>query len=448
MNLGYNRSKSAILTLRLGLVVLLGSASLGAENLVFSGTIRFGTTTPVGSGGRIIKVTTLESKGAGSLRAAISAEGPRIVVFEVGGVIDLQGQNLRIDSPFLTIAGQTAPSPGITLIRGGLTVSNTHDVLIQHLAVRPGDNGRSKGSGWDTDAIAVSASRRVVVDHCSTTWAVDENLSVSGPRLQGTTSSDVTFSNCLIAEGLNDASHAKGPHSKGTLIHDRIQRVAIIGCLYASNVDRNPYFKIGSSGVVANRVIFNPGEHAITAGWRPVEWEGRQAPPEPELSILGNVLIHGLDTPENLSFISAPPTELENSSDHPSLENSPGSQLPEIGRFYLQGNWQVMRDGSQKRPNVPAARLRPHPILWLDGLKVSEPEETLASVLRNAGARPFDRDPIDQRIVDGVRQGTGRLIDSQSEVGGYPNYAPTYRKLEIPTQDIDAWLASFAPSPK
>ncbi|MDQ8199711.1 hypothetical protein QEH56_16230 [Pelagicoccus enzymogenes] len=434
-----------MLTLLWFIANVVACGSFGAENLVFSGAIGFGTTTPAGSGGRILRVTTLESKGPGSLHAAISVEGPRIIVFEVGGVIDLQGQNLRIEDPFLTIAGQTAPNPGITLIRGGLTVSNTHDILIQHLAVRPGDNGRSKGSGWDTDGIAVSASHRVVVDHCSTTWAVDENLSVSGPRLQGVTSSDVTFSNCLIAEGLNDASHAKGPHSKGTLIHDRIQRVAVVGCLYASNVDRNPYFKIGSSGVVANNVIFNPGEHAITSGWRPIEWEGHQAPPEPELSILGNVLIHGLDTQENLSFISAPPTEMEHSSDDPSRENRSGSQHPEIGRFYLQGNWQIMRDGSRARPSVPAARLRPNPILWLDGLKVSEPEETLTRVLKNAGARPFDRDPIDQRIVDGVRLGTGRIIDSQSEVGGYPEYEPTYRKLDIPTQDIDAWLANFTP---
>ncbi len=68
---------------------------------------------------------------------AVAAKGPRIIVFEVGGVIDLDKQTLTIKEPFLTIAGQTAPSPGITLIRGGIDVA-THDVVMQHIRVRPG----------------------------------------------------------------------------------------------------------------------------------------------------------------------------------------------------------------------------------------------------------------------------------------------------------------------
>ena len=129
-------------------------------------------------------MTSLEREGPGTLRAAIEAKGPRLVVFEVGGIIDLARKSIRVREPYLTIAGQTAPDPGITLLRGSLAVE-THDVVIQHLSVRPGDAGRPRKSGWSPDGIGLNAAANVVIDHCSATWAVDENLSVSGPRYQG-----------------------------------------------------------------------------------------------------------------------------------------------------------------------------------------------------------------------------------------------------------------------
>ena len=100
--------------------------------------ITFGQATQGGLNGQILRVTTLEANGPGSLREAIQTEGPRIIVFEVGGIIDLKQSNLEVTEPFLTIAGQTAPSPGITLIRGGMGI-RTHDIIIKHIRVRPGD---------------------------------------------------------------------------------------------------------------------------------------------------------------------------------------------------------------------------------------------------------------------------------------------------------------------
>ena len=144
----------------------------------------FGMDTLGGLEGRVMRVTSLEPSGPGSLREAIEAKGSRLVVFEVGGVIDLARKSLRVTEPYLTIAGQTAPDPGITLLRGSLAIE-THDAVIQHLSVRPGDAGRPRKSGWSPDGIAVNAASNVIIDHCSATWAVDENLSASGPRYQG-----------------------------------------------------------------------------------------------------------------------------------------------------------------------------------------------------------------------------------------------------------------------
>ena len=178
-----------------------------------------------GRGGRIIRVTTLASDGPGSLREAVEAKGPRIVVFEVGGVIDLGRSVLDIREPYLTIAGQTAPSPGITLIRGGIDLRG-HDVVIRHIRVRTGVDGQPKLSGWEADShFPTVGAWNVIVDHCTFSWALDENMSASGPRFTGNTvaewrkgtSHDITFSYNLAAEGIADGSHPKGEHSKGSV---------------------------------------------------------------------------------------------------------------------------------------------------------------------------------------------------------------------------------------
>ena len=249
-------------------ILLAGGAVQAAEPLAFPGAQGWAASTPGGRGGRIIRVTTLASEGPGSLREAVEAKGPRIVVFEVGGVIDLDRKTLRISEPFLTIAGQTAPSPGITLIRGGMDVS-AHDVVMQHIRVRPGEAGQPKKSGWDEDGFStVSGAYNIIVDHCTFTWATDENLSVSGLRFVGQTPDDwraatshrITYSNNIIAESLAYSTHAKIEHSKGSLIHDNASDLLIVGNLYAHNYERNALFKGGVRAVMANNLIYNPGQ--------------------------------------------------------------------------------------------------------------------------------------------------------------------------------------------
>ena len=110
--------------------------------------IGWGAQSVGGAGGRVIKVTNLNANGEGSFRAALEAEGPRIIVFEVGGVIDLEKKQIKVKNPYVTIAGQTAPSPGITIIRGGITF-NTHDVIMQHIFFRMGDAGAEIGEGYE-----------------------------------------------------------------------------------------------------------------------------------------------------------------------------------------------------------------------------------------------------------------------------------------------------------
>ena len=253
----------AALCAALGLLV--AAAPVVAETSppsAFPGALGWAASTPGGRGGQIIKVTTLAGSGPGSFRAAVEAKGPRIVVFEVGGVIDLDRKTIKIVEPFLTIAGQTAPSPGVTLIRGRIDIS-AHDVIVQHIRVRPGEAGQPKKSGWDEDSLSTQAGAyNVIIDHCTLTWGTDENLSASGPRFTGKTPEEwrkgtshrITFSNNIIAESLAYSTHAKIEHSKGSLIHDNVSDLLIVGNLYAHNYERNPLFKGGVRGVIATGI--------------------------------------------------------------------------------------------------------------------------------------------------------------------------------------------------
>jgi pectate lyase len=379
----------------------------------FPGAQGWAARTPGGRGGEILRVTTLEPAGPGSLTEAIATAGPRIVVFEVGGVIDLGKNVLTIAEPYLTIAGQTAPSPGITLIRGGIEL-RTHDVIIQHLRVRAGDAGLARGSGWDVDTFSTQGGAHdVIVDHCSMSWGIDENLSASGPRFTGQTPAEwrkgtshrITYTDNIIADGLARSTHPKGEHSKGSLIHDNVTDILIAGNLYANNMERNPLFKGGVHGAIINNYIYNPGPRAVHYNLIAAEW-GARPYQNGRMTLIGNVLRAGPSTPSDLALLM-----LGGSGDLELYERDNiavdrlGRPLPMHGR-YTTGPARLIPLASM--PEVPDLR------------SVLSAVELQDAVIRNAGARPWDRDAVDLRIIADVIEGRGEIIDSQQQVEGYP----------------------------
>ena len=386
---------------------------------VFKGVSGFGLDTKGGAGGEIIRVTNLNREGEGSLDAALQQSGPRIIVFEVAGSIDLGRKNLKITQPFVTIAGQTAPPPGITMIRGGISIQ-TNDVILQHLKVRPGEAGQEKKSGWEVDGVGCSKGAwNVIIDHCSVTWSTDENISPSGPRFDGNgpqewrqnTSHKIVISNCIIAEGLSNSTHSKGEHSKGTLVHDNASDILIIGNLYANNMQRNPLFKGGVQGAVVNNYIFNPGNAAIHFGLVPEEWQGHDWLTG-SIAVEGNYLQAGPDTRKPLA---------------------PGSFKGPVEVYWQNNLTEPASAWKELSGSFTPLTKRP---FWPEGLEALPPDLTRVKVLENAGAFPWDRDETDQRIVEGVKSGKGRIINSEQHVGGYPVYAPVYRKFNPEEWDM------------
>jgi hypothetical protein len=377
------------------------------------------TETRGGAGGKIIRVTSLAASGAGSLAEALATKGPRIIEFAVGGIIDLGGRSLRVAEPYVTIAGETAPSPGITLTAGGMGV-NTHDVIVRHLRIRPGAGERAKKSGWEVDGLATGAGARdVIVDRCSLTWATDENLSASGPRFEGATPDDwrrntshrITFSHCIIGEGLHDSTHAKGPHSKGSLIHDNASEIAIIGNLYISNDDRNPFFKGGARGAVVNNVIHNPGRRFMHFALNPGEWTGH-AWQRGMMVVVGNVARKGPSTAEPIAFLEVVgPVDVFLKDNL--LFDQRGRALPaEIG---FRGKTGLGTQDVNNHVQMAAA-----PMFWPPRLTALPAADTTAWVFATAGARAWDRDAIDRRLIEEAKSGGGKIIHYESEVGGLP----------------------------
>lgn len=382
------------------------------------------TVTKGGDGGRVISVDTLAATGPGSLGEALAAKGARKIVFKVGGVIDLDGQRYTIREPEVTVAAETAPEPGITLIRGGINVG-THDVIIRHLRVRAGSAGKPKHSGWECDSLStVGGAYDVIIDHCSMTWGTDENLSASGPRFDGQTPDEwrqhtshrITFNQCIIAESLLNSTHGKGPHSMGTLVHDNVTDIAIVGNLYLSNSARNPLFKGGARGVFVNNVVQNPGGHPVCYTLAPEEW-GDHPRQDGALSVVGNYLRKGPNSSltAGLFLMVGPGRCAVYTEDNQFLDRS-GQPLPPA--IQQRESWDAgkkVTDGGG-----PAFDRRSSPPVWPANLKAKKSTEALEWVLANVGARPWARDEIDQRLVAEARAGQGRIIDDQSEVGGYP----------------------------
>ena len=397
---------------------------LRAFDFPFPDAVGWAAYTTGGRGGKIVRVTNLNADGPGSFAAAVQTKGPRIIVFEVGGVIDLREKSIVVAEPFLTIAGQTAPNPGITFIRGGIAVC-THDVVVRHIRVRPGEADAAKKSGWEADCIEIT-SHDVIVDHCSCTWSIDENLSASGGRFGGDTAEQwrknnphrITFSNCIIAEGLRFSTHSKESHSNGSLIHDNVTQIAVVGNLYANNDRRNPFLKGGVRGIVVNNYIFNPGNKAIHYVLVDYEWKNREYVTG-QIGIVGNVMEHGRDTREGLplfSFRGAGPVDVF-AKDNLATDRS-GKKVGVIGT----------RDKKVRIVDTPP--------LWPEAIEVIRAADVKEYVLKNAGARPWDRDTIDKRIIRESREGTGKIIDAEKEVGGYPTMKETRSRFNPEEWDM------------
>jgi len=376
------------------------------EALAFPGAEGFGKYTTGGRAGKVITVSNLNDSGPGSLREAINAKGPRIIVFAVSGTIPLQSQ-LVIREGNITLAGQSAPGDGIC-IRNYPMIVKADNVIIRYMRFRLGDE-----SAQQEDAITCVRQKSIIIDHCSMSWATDECASFYDNE-------NFTLQWSIISESLNHSVHEKGDHGyggiwggKGATFHHN---------LLAHHNSRLPrfcgsrYHKEPEKEIVdfRNNVIYNWMENSAYAGER------------------GN---HNM---VNNYYKSGPATTDSKKKKRIIQPYSP------FGKFYVTGNYvngfpDVTADnwngGIQCNDLDSVRAIEPIAVV---SIQEDDAIEACKNVLKFAGAS-FSRDNVDVRIVEEVEKGTAPMgknkngiIDSQNDVGGWPelNSTPSYNDAD------------------
>ena len=455
---GMQIKRQLILTLTVTMIffvtfILKARTANGQTVKAFPTAEGFGANSVGGRGGRIIEVTNLNNSGPGSLRQALQVEtGHRIVVFRVGGTIDISaGGSIRVKevNSFVTVAGQTAPG-GIQLKGEGVYIIGAHDVIIRHMRFRAGTNpnavqGQTNNITFSTYGLKDIRAYNLIVDHCSSEWSTDENSTVWGWV------TDATFQWCIFAEGTTEG-HEKGPHGAGTLVGstgwggEKIT-LSIHHSVLAHNLMRNPAISLSNVVDFRNNVVYNWG------GGRSPEFRGQSS-----------VQIGNLNQAARVNFVNNHYINGANSANTNWLGLLDGGSAGT--KIYTQGNWgpacptgcandwnnvfkdvELYRSGKGLLPaseskyrvftSFPAPPVATHPT-----------KDVKSIVLASVGATVPLRDSVDSRIINDVKNSTGNI----KNIGGggpWPVLGGGLPPLDTDHDGMpDAWELSHGLNPK
>ncbi len=429
----------------LGLLVLFSTLPLLSQTPAFPGAEGSGMYTTGGRGGKVLYVTSLEdTEEPGTLRWAIKQKGPRTILFSVSGHIRLTSP-LKINNGDLTIAGQSAPGDGIC-ISDHETVISADNVIVRFLRFRLGDRAKE-----GIDAFSGKDHKNIIIDHCSMSWSVDEISSFYDNE-------NFTMQWCFITESLRNSAHKKGKHGYGGIWGGH--NASFHHNLFAHNDSRNPRF-CGSRYTnrpdlekvdYRNNVIYNWGSNNAYAA------EGGN------YNIINNYYKYG-----PASSSGSKKRILNPDADNGENKQPKGT----YGHFFVEGNYldgnpEVTRDnklgvemGSTFEKFAPKITLQD--ILAekeFDFLPIATDDAATAyEKVLNYGGCSLVRDIHDERYIKNVKErsytfegsngSTNGLIDSQNDVGGWPEYK-TYDTYTDSNADgiPDGWLEENHPGKK
>jgi hypothetical protein len=376
------------------------------RHLAFPGAEGYGRFAIGGRGGRVIAVTNLNDSGPGSLREAVEAEGPRTVVFRVGGMIKLASK-LVVRNPYLTVAGQTAPGAGICIRGYTFGCMGTHDVILRHIRIRVGDE-----SGSTMDGTGFASSDHCIFDHCSISWSIDEAVSSRG-------AGNITLQRCIVAEALNIANHRKYQPGKGhsfaasvsgdvgSFHHNLIAHCAGRNFSLAGGLNRSGGF--AGRLDIRNNVIYN-WQHRTNDG-------GVKA-----LNLVNNLYLPG---PASRVFHLL----------KPDVGSPKDRQQYFVDGNRMQGHYNEHGDNWSEGVSVDSgllSEIRLNQPFCESFITTHSVDQLLENVLADVGANYADHDMVDRRVLADVRNRSAQhsgskgllpgIIDSQEDVGGWPNW--------------------------
>ena len=374
-----------------------------------------------GRGGRVLHVTNLNDRGPGSLREAVETNGPRMVVFDVSGLITLESRLIiRSTNSNLTIAGQTAPGKGICLRKYNFGMLGACNVIVRYIRVRPGNL-----SGMTLDGMGMASSDNCIIDHCSISWTLDEAFSSRGAK-------NITLQRTLISEALNEAGHKKYPPGTqhgyaasiggdiGSFHHNLLAHCAGRNWSLAGGLDKKTSTYAGRLDI-RNNVVYNWKNRATDGGAHEVNFVNNYYEPGPATRYFYAL---------NAQYAGFPGTQ---------QYFFDGNLMP--GHFGLT-NQTAGRTATTER----GGRLPTDYSPWVDKpffeshIQTHSAHESYENVLANVGCNFPALDEHDRRIIAEVRSGTFKfkgsktglpgLPDSQDDVGGWENYPEVHRPAD------------------
>ncbi len=422
------------------------------DRRAFAGAEGGGAQSVGGRGGIVYEVTNLNDSGEGSLRYGLTAAEyknvPRTIVFKIGGYIHLQSHILVLDDSFITIAGQTAPGDGITIVYpsnpddGVLEFRNSHDIIMRYISIRKGGEAAEQYNQAGSNFSIIGNSYNIAVDHCSIGWAGDENIGTYNDAQHGGTITphNITFQWSISSENLRRPTTVDGrmTDSTGFMAGTGANAesgvdVSIHHNFFARNNNRNPLFKVGSGDVAAN-VIYN---------WR---WWAAAIRGGAILDMVDNVFKAGPardggDRRPEVTFI-------------PATEGNAATGVYRDLSLYFDGNigyhntdpavdaWDTMihhadenfgylngevtpvsRDYQRMTPRNLQFPITRANALTLDDMLLDDGGVGNSRRLDDDGSWIYDRDLIDTRVIEDYNNGTGdTLVNSVDMVGGWPYY--------------------------
>ena len=374
-----------------------------------------GSETTGGDGSATIyRVTSLEDNEPynpvdGTLRYAINRAGARIIVFDVAGTIHLCAP-LTIGHGDVTVLGQSAPGQGICIADYPLIIEKTNNVIVRFIRVRLGNRSLEKDNEKDYDAISVNECKNVLIDHCSASWSVDECVSCYGNE-------NFTLEYCFITESLRNAGHVKGAHGYGGIWGGA--NATFHHNLLAHHDSRNPRFDhdyvdnkhLGPIDYV-NNVVYDWGGNST--------YGGESVNGVRKINMVANYYKYGPAT--------SPKERLLNATTYCTNCTSSGKVKP--GSFYLadnymygstkvtNDNWTGVIVDSKGTASVDDCKSAIRHQLSYD-VDTQSAQDAFETVLAKSGCS-LSRDAVDERVINEVKNGTGKLIDKPSDVGGWP----------------------------
>ncbi len=407
-----------------------------ADIPAFPGAEGGGAFTQGGRGGNLFVVTSLEDSGKGTFREACEAVGARTIVFNVSGIIRLK-QRISMRAPYVTIAGQTAPGDGICIAGETLEI-DTHDVIIRHMRFRRGATNVARRD----DALGGNPIGNIIVDHCSVSWGLDENISMYRHQFQPNEKSkldklptcNITIQNTISSEGLDTYNHSFGSTIGG--LNSTFMRN-----LWADNISRNCSIGMYGDFNFVNNVVFNWWNRSLDGGdYRSM------------FNIINNYFKPGPITPTNQPIR------------YRILKPESGYRIPKtFGRAYVSGNYILgvpevtadnwnggvqIEDLTLEQSKETLEYIKQNKPFAMPNITIMKAEEAYEFVLNNVGATLPKRDAVDERIIKQVRTGNIEskdglentigaafikrrlpadsykkgIITSIDQVGGYPEY--------------------------